>query len=260
MSRTRSPTATSLTNTLTASTPRAFKGEFRAVADRGCSQLFLRCYSHDDRPLLLFATLDQRFDVDVWRQQLLAQTPLKAGRAPMKWKRLTALFLAILLPTAASTGTLTQIQGKLELSKLPPPFGVSGPIIPGRQCSPQYQSLLKLQIEAFKRLQRLSRREGEALCATLEGANQLGVDKLIDPKALEPLLTQRQRELLDALGMDLSKVNVAKVMRLLGVDLSRIDLRQLKQQCRASRGELDRFATSELERVEAEIFRCGDWV
>jgi hypothetical protein len=49
-------------------------------------------------------------------------------------------------------------------------------------------------------------------------------------------------------------------MRLLGVDLSRIDLRQLKQQCRESRGELDRFATSELERVEAEIFRCGDWV
>ena len=40
--------------------------------------------------------------------------------------------------------------------------------------------------------------------------------------------------MLGAFGIDLSKVDVAKIMRLLGVDLSQIDLRELKQQCRAS--------------------------
>jgi hypothetical protein len=96
------------------------------------------------------------------------------------------------------------------------------------------------------------------LCASLESAEQLGVQKFFDPRAIEPLLTPQQRELLGAFGIDLSKV--AKIMRQLGVNLSQIDLRQLKQQCRASQGQLERFATSELNRVERELSRCDERV
>jgi hypothetical protein len=148
-----------------------------------------------------------------------------------------------------------------DRAQLPPPFGQPGPIVPGPQrCSPQYQRLLKLQAEGMRQLQRLSRGEGEKLCATLEGADLQGVDKFLDPKALEPLLTPDQRDLLGALGIDLGKVNVAKLMQRLGIDLSRVDLRQLTQQCRQSQGGLDRFAASELARVENEIIRCDDRV
>jgi hypothetical protein len=82
--------------------------------------------------------------------------------------------------------------------------------------------------------------------------------KLIDPKVLEPLLTPQQREWLGALGLDLSKVDVAKIMRMLGVDISQVDVRQLKDACRASQGELERFTSRELKRVEAETVRCDD--
>ena len=126
----------------------------------------------------------------------------------------------------------------------------------GKPVRTGIQKILKLQLDAFKALQRLTRRDGETLCVSLESAEHLGVQKFLDLKAIEPLLTPQQRELLGAFGIDLSKVDVAKIMRLLGVDLSHIDLRQLKQQCRASKGELDRFATSELNRVESEISRC----
>jgi hypothetical protein len=148
-----------------------------------------------------------------------------------------------------------------EGAQLPPPFGRPGPIVPGPQsCSPQYQRLLKLQAEGMRQLQRLSRGEGEKLCSTLETTDLQGVDKLIDPKALEPLLTPDQRDLLSAFGIDLGKVNVAKLMQRLGIDLSRVDLRQITQQCRETRGNLDRFAASELARVENEIIRCDERV
>jgi hypothetical protein len=110
----------------------------------------------------------------------------------------------------------------------------------------------------MRQLQRLSRSEGEKLCATLESTDLQGVDKLLDPKALEPLLTPDQRDLLGAFGIDLGKVDVAKIMQRLGIDLSRVDLRQLTQQCRQSQGGLDRFAASELARVENEIIRCDN--
>ena len=149
----------------------------------------------------------------------------------------------------------------VQHTQLPPPFGRPGPLVPGLQsCSPQYQRLLKLQAEGMRQLQRLSRGEGDKLCSTLESADAQGVDKLIDPKALEPLLTPDQRDLLGALGIDLGKVNVAKLMQRLGIDLSRVDLRQLTQQCRQSQGGLDRFAASELARVENEIIRCDERV
>jgi hypothetical protein len=177
----------------------------------------------------------------------------------MKSRYLGALGgVAALLATAslAGPGPTPRIE---RAQLLPPPFGAPRPIVPGPQsCAPQYQRLLKLQAEGMRQLQRLSRSDGEKLCSTLETADLQGIDKLIDPKALEPLLTPDQRDLLSAFGIDLGKVNVAKLMQRLGIDLSRVDLRQLTQQCRQSRDGLDRFAAAELERVEKEIIRCDD--
>jgi hypothetical protein len=139
---------------------------------------------------------------------------------------------------------------------LPPPFGAP---VPGlRNCSAQHQRLLRLQTEAMRRLQRLSRGDGERFCSALESADLKGIDKLIDPKALEPLLTPDQRDLLGALGIDLSKINVPKLMQRLGIDLSRIDLGQITQQCRQHQGDLERFTGSELARLENELLRCDD--
>ena len=174
-----------------------------------------------------------------------------------KYFGLLAVAAALLLSTGSSAkqGAMPQHQP----AQLPPPFGAPGPILPGPQsCSPRYQRLLKLQIEAMRQLQRLSRSEGNMLCSTLDNADQLGIDKLIDPKALQRFLTPDQKDLLDSLGVDLSKVDVAKLMRRFGIDLSQIDLRQLTHQCRLSQGELDRFATSELGRLERETLRCDD--
>jgi hypothetical protein len=171
----------------------------------------------------------------------------------MNWKLTAVVVLALSIPMGAFPDDAHPQQ-----TQLPPPFGK--PIIPGQQCAPENQKILKLQLEAFKALQRLSRRDGEKLCASLESADQLGVQKFLDPKAIEPLLTPQQRELLGAFGIDLSKVDVAKIMRQLGIDLSQIDLRKLTQQCQDSQGELDRFATRELSRVEAEVSRCDDRV
>jgi hypothetical protein len=164
---------------------------------------------------------------------------------------------------AATVATVAMAEpgdgARRELAQLPPPFGAPGPIIPGPQrCTPQYQSLLKLQMQAMKQLQRLSRSEGDMLCASIEGANEQGVDKFLDPKGLQKFLTPEQRDALQAFGIDLAKVDVNKIMRLLGVDLSRIDLRQLRHQCRQSQGEIDRFATTELGRLENEVIRCDD--
>jgi hypothetical protein len=171
----------------------------------------------------------------------------------MNWKLLAGVVLALSVPTpGVSDGN--------QRAQLPAPFGNGRPSVPGQRCALDFQRVLKMQKEAFKALQRLSRHDGEKLCASLESAEQLGVGKFFDPKAIEPLLTPQQRELLGAFGIDLSKVDVEKAMRLFGIDLSQIDLRQLKQQCREQQGELDRFATSELQRVENEMSRCDDRV
>jgi hypothetical protein len=118
--------------------------------------------------------------------------------------------------------------------------------------------MLKLQVEAFRQLRRLSRGEGEKLCAAIEDADVQGVDKFVDLKGLDRLLTPEQRDALGAFGFDLGRVDVPKIMRHLGVDLSRIDLRNLKQQCRQTQGDVDRFATEELARLENETIRCDD--
>ena len=164
---------------------------------------------------------------------------------------------ALLLPAAASATTLTQSAQRAERAQLSP---FNSPRLPGSQCAPQYRKLLKLQVEGLKRLQGLTRNEAERLCATIEDANVRGVDKLVDPKSIEQLLTPEQRELLNSLGIDLARVDIGKLMRLLGVDLSRIDLRQIKAQCRQSQGALDSFATEELGRLEKELLACDDQI
>jgi hypothetical protein len=175
----------------------------------------------------------------------------------MRLRYLGILTLAALLPAAAS---LAEPATRIDRTQFAPPFGMPGPTPGFRGCSPQIQRLLKLQAEGMRQLQRLSRGDGERLCSTLESADLKGVDRLIDPKALEPLLTPEQREVLGALGFDLSKVDVPKLMQRLGIDLSRVDLRQLTQQCRQSKGEIERFASSELARLDREIARCDDRV
>jgi hypothetical protein len=123
-------------------------------------------------------------------------------------------------------------------------------------CATHTQETLRLEIEALRRLHQLARREGDRLCTRIEAADQLDIERLIDPNSLQSLLSEHQRELLDALGIDLTRVDVAKVMRLLGFDPPRLDLQALKQQCRASQGGIERFASDEVERLELELARC----
>jgi hypothetical protein len=181
----------------------------------------------------------------------------------MKLKSLAVLAAVVALPLAGAAAWAkhnTARAGDVELVQMPSPFGAPRPMIPGQQCSRETQKILKMQRDAFKALQRLSRRDGETLCSSLENVDELGISRFLDPKAIEPHLTPQQRELLGAFGIDLSKVDVGKIMRLLGVDLSQIDIRRLKQQCRESQGQVDRFASRELNRVEAELFRCDERV
>jgi hypothetical protein len=166
--------------------------------------------------------------------------------------------IATTVPIPISSAQATRTHAVEPAQLLPPPLGAP---LPGpRNCSSAYQRLLKLQAEGMRQLLRLSRGDGEKLCSALENADTTGIDKLIDPKALEPLLTPDQRDVLGALGIELGKVNVPKLMQRLGIDLSRIDLRQITQQCRQHQGDLERFATGELERLENEMLRCDDRV
>jgi hypothetical protein len=176
----------------------------------------------------------------------------------MGWKYLGAVgaFAAVL--AAASAGEPARTNGLRQAQLVPPPFGAP---LPGRRsCSAQYQRILQLEAEGLRQLLRLSRGDGDKLCSALDSADRNGIDKLIDPKALEPLLTPDQRELLGALGIDLGKVNLPKLMQRLGIDLSRMDLRQIAEQCRERQGDVERFATSELARLENEMLRCDDRV
>ena len=173
-------------------------------------------------------------------------------------------YLGILGAFAALLSTASLAEPRLtpaaEGPQLPPPL--AGP----DHCSGACELLAAVSepAEAAGRghaaARRLSRSEGDRLCSSLETADLQGVDKLIDPKALEPLLTPDQRDLLSAFGIDLGKVNIPKIMQRLGVDLSRLDLRQITQQCRQSQGGLNRFATGELERLEREMIRCDERV
>jgi hypothetical protein len=170
---------------------------------------------------------------------------------------------AIALVTLAFASWLTAAVGAdraLKETQLSPRLGLPGQGLSYPQCSPQHQKFLKLQIEGLRRLKELARVEGNKLCAAIETVDQRAIERLIDPKALRQFLTEQQRELLDALGIDLAKIDVAKLMRLLGLDPSRIDLQQIKEQCRQSQGGLERFASDQLARLASEMLRCDNWI
>src|SRR5690349_21376702 len=94
---------------------------------------------------------------------------------------------AVLVATAALAGQ-SSVPGVERTQTLPPPFGGPRMPLPGAQsCATEYKKLLKVQADAMRQLQRLSRSEGDKLCSTLESADLQGVDKLIDPKSLEKL-------------------------------------------------------------------------
>ena len=150
------------------------------------------------------------------------------------------MVIAILLPIAAVAGP-DRRDSNLRPGQGAPPRNAADPMF--GQCSPHHQHLLQLQIEALKRLKRLAGDEGERLCAALEAADQRPIASLLDPKSL-----------------DLGKVDVAKLMRLLGLDPQPLDLRRLREGCRRSRDGLDRFVSEELARLEPEILRCDDRV
>ncbi len=158
--------------------------------------------------------------------------------------------IAILLPIAAPMGPqrATAAVQMAQAAPWPP------------QCSAQERSMLQLEIKALQRLRELAGGDGDKLCAGIEAADRIDVAKLIDPKSLDALLNDRQRDLLRALGVDIAKLDVAKVMRLLGIDSPRLDLRVLQQQCRQTQGGIEGFAREELGKLEQEIVRCEDRV
>jgi hypothetical protein len=128
------------------------------------------------------------------------------------------------------------------------------------QCSAQERRMLQLEIKALQRLRQLARGDGDKLCAGIEAADRIDVAKLIDPKSLDALLSDHQRDLLRALGVDIAKIDVAQLMRLLGIDSPRLDLRVLQQQCRQTQGGIERFAREQLGELEQAIARCEDRV
>jgi hypothetical protein len=181
---------------------------------------------------------------------------LTMARHPRALCMIALVTLTFASPLTPAVGADRALQGR----QLSPPFDLPRQSISYPQCSPQYQKFLKLQIEGLRRLKELARTEGNKLCSAIEAVDQRALERLIDPKTLRRFLTERQRELLDALGIDLAKVDVARLMRLLGLDAAGIDLQQIKEQCRQSQGGVDRFASDQLARLASEVLRCDDWI
>jgi hypothetical protein len=147
----------------------------------------------------------------------------------------------------------------VQQTQLPPPFGQPGPQFPSRElCTPERRKQLQVQIEAFEKLQSLSRNEADQFCSLIENAEDLG--KLADGQLIERLLPPEAREFAKALGMDFKKMDMRAVLKLLGVDLDKIDLRQVKAQCRLTQGEADRLFTSEIGRLKRQLLMCEDTI
>ena len=163
-----------------------------------------------------------------------------------------------LTPVAlAQTGSQSTPSGVYRI-QLPPPFGAEpGPQVPGKeQCTPEDRKRRTLQIQAYEKLQSLSRNEADQVCTLLEGTENLG--KLADGRVLEQMLPTELRDLLKALGVDFSKTDMKAVLKMLGVDLDNLDLRKVKAQCRQTQGEADRMFTSEIGRLKRELLLCDD--
>ncbi|NJO22449.1 MAG: hypothetical protein HC868_05285 [Sphingomonadales bacterium] len=165
-----------------------------------------------------------------------------------------------LTPVAlAQTGPQPVASG-LHRTQIPSPFGADpGPQVPGRaQCTPDDRKRRTMQIQAYEKLQSLSRNEADQLCSLLESTEDLG--KLADGRVLEKMLPVELRDLLKALGVDFAKTDMKAVLKILGVDLDNLDLRKVKAQCRQTQGEADRMFTSEIGRLKRELLLCDDTI
>lgn len=159
----------------------------------------------------------------------------------------------------AQTGPQSTPSG-LYRTQLPPPFGAEpGPQGIGKaQCTPDDRKRRTMQIQAYEKLQSLSRNEADQVCSLLESTEDLG--KLADGRLLEQMLPVQLRDLLKALGVDFSKTDMKAVLKILGVDLDNLDLRKVKAQCRQTQGEADRMFTSEIGRLKRELLLCDDTI
>lgn len=163
----------------------------------------------------------------------------------------------VLALPAAARDMQSTMPSRVQRTQLPPPFGQPGPQLPGRQqCTPEQRKRVAAQIEAYEKLQGLSRNEGDQLCTLLENTEDLG--KLGDGKLIEQILPPEVRTFLKALGVDFAKTDMRAVLKLLGVDLDSLDLRKIKAQCRLTQGEADRMFTSEIGRLKRELLDCED--
>jgi hypothetical protein len=146
----------------------------------------------------------------------------------------------------------------LYRTQIPSPFGAD-PQIPGKaQCTPEDRKRRTMQMQAYEKLQSLSRNEADQLCSLLESTEDLG--KLADGRVLEKMLPVELRDLLKALGVDFAKTDMKAVLKILGVDLDNLDLRKVKAQCRQTQGEADRMFTSEIGRLKREQLLCDDTI
>jgi hypothetical protein len=163
-----------------------------------------------------------------------------------------------LAPSALAETAPQSTPWALYRTQLPPPFGADpGPQVPGKeQCTPEDRKRRNMQIQAYEKLQSLSRNEADQLCSLLESTEDLG--KLADGRVLEQMLPVELRDLLKALGVDFAKTDMKAVLKMLGVDLDNLDLRRVKAQCRQTQGEADRMFTSEIGRLKRELLLCDD--
>lgn len=172
---------------------------------------------------------------------------------------LAALVGAMLVLPVAARDAQTPMPSRIERAQLPPPFGQPGPQLPGReQCTPDNRKRIAAQIEAYEKLQGLTRNEGDQLCTLLENTEDLG--KLGDGKIIAQLLPPEARKFLEALGVDFAKTDMRAVLKMLGVDLDSLDFRKIKAQCRLTQGEADRMFTSEIGRLKRELLGCEDTI
>jgi hypothetical protein len=159
--------------------------------------------------------------------------------------------------SAAATSPVQQ--SPIQQAQMPPPFGDPGPQLPTReQCTPERRKRTLAQIQAFEKLQSLSRNEADQVCSMIENAEDLG--KLADGRLIEQLLPPEARDFAKALGMDFKKMDMRAVLKMIGIDVDSIDLRQVKAQCRLTQGEADRMFTSELGRLKRELLMCEDTI
>lgn len=173
---------------------------------------------------------------------------------------LAVIATVVLTPLALAQTGPSPAQSGLQRAQIPSPFGADpGPQVPGKaQCTPEDRKRRTMQMQAYEKLQSLSRNEADQLCTLLESTEDLG--KMADGRMLERMLPADLRDLLKALGVDFAKTDMKAVLKMLGVDLDNLDLRKVKAQCRQTQGEADRMFTSEIGRLKREQLLCDDTI